>query len=111
MVTRVARMVPAARSKQNTVGIEDLPLYVKLHNWVIAFSVLLLFYNLFFKRHSTVQQNLLVLVFLVAILINAFLAAAFANVIDRLGSKMIFFVPLALVYLGQRKSIKKGHTS
>jgi hypothetical protein len=98
------------QSKQNTTGIENLGDYIVLHNWVIGLSTVILVYFIIFSRSFKPRLRLLLLIFLTALCYNAFLSAAFANVIDRLGSKMIFFIPFALVFMESPwRSKKKLH--
>jgi hypothetical protein len=66
---------------------------------MLLFSITLLFAMFYFRKKTSKQVLLVVSILLLSILLNAFVSGTFANAIDRLGCKMMWFIPLSLMLI------------
>jgi hypothetical protein len=81
-------------SRQNQADIAFVDTWNKVQMQVVFISLLLIALG-FWKRKHLREPLLLSLVFILfTVLINAWACGTLANAIDRLGSKMIFLLPL-----------------
>ncbi|MCK5067724.1 MAG: hypothetical protein KAR16_09800 [Bacteroidales bacterium] len=86
-------------SRQNQSSLVNLPWIIRLHQVVVAASLLSLVL-LFAKTRKVPPDHLFTAIctmVLLGILINAWTCGTFANAIDRLGTKIIWFIPLLAV--------------
>ena len=99
------------QSKQNLEGVESMSTYIRIHYIILLACLGVLMYRLSHFKGIDIKLQLIITTFVLSIIWNAFLAAAFANVIDRLGSKMIFLIPLVVLFTFFKEGpIEKGHT-
>lgn len=87
-------------SKQNQSKLYSLDFLNSLFAIVVVFSLLTLVF-LWFKFASALDGKIkiIVLIFFIGILLNAWDCGTFANAIDRLGSKMIWLIPFMTILL------------
>jgi hypothetical protein len=85
----------SSRQNRNEFGFTDL--LNKVYN--IVFVLSLAGIVLMLVLGSINQEKLIpvFLIFLFSVLVNAWVAATFANSIDRLGCKMVWLIPLLLI--------------
>ena len=83
-------------SRQNMRSLVNLPWIIRLHQVVVAASLLGLVLLLARTRKVSPDHlfTAICTMILLGILINAWTCGTFANAIDRLGAKMVWFIPL-----------------
>lgn len=91
-------------SVQNSGGWKPLlNSFNRRYNLILILSLLLIlaFYTTELKNRFNINGKLLLLgrLFLLCIICNAFVTGAFANVLDRLGSRIIWIIPLMAIFL------------
>jgi hypothetical protein len=80
---------------------------------MLLFTITLLFAIFYFRKKTSKQVLLVISILLLSVLLNAFVSGTFANAIDRLGCKMMWFIPLSLLLILidvrlQRPNIKES---
>jgi len=66
---------------------------------MLLFTITLLFAIFYFRKKTSKQVLLVISILLLSVLLNAFVSGTFANAIDRLGCKMMWFIPLSLMLI------------
>jgi hypothetical protein len=66
---------------------------------MLLFSISLLFALFYFRKKTSKQVLMVISILLLSVLLNAFVSGTFANAIDRLGCKMMWFIPFSLMLI------------
>lgn len=91
---------PYASSLQNTKNLTFLNWYNRLLYFIVLLSIVGLFVVLTQVARLDKKVLSIILVVILAVAINAWACGTFANAIDRLGSKMIWLIPLIVIFGG-----------
>jgi hypothetical protein len=104
-------LVRYSNSVQNKSDLSSLAIPNKLFRVIVLFSILVLCYTSISKKITISSSFQLVgVLVLFSLVLNAWVCGTFANAIDRLGSKMIWLIPfLALLRIAsifERKEVE-----
>lgn len=94
-------------SRQNTLQFN----FVVVYNYILGLTMLLsfvVFLFAFFKSDSSTKAMMFII--LLGIIYNAWVCGTFANAIDRLGTKVMWLIPLIAILGASNYLLEKRHT-